>query len=124
VNESIRLRVPADLADELIEAGDAVRSFTTRSAGSDVAQMIIEATNNSADFVTVAIAFGAVSRVVRKTAETVRRSGNAGVEVVRKNRSLRVDVPRDMPIEEVESQLRPLIESLFSSSGEAELKRP
>lgn len=83
----MRLEVPADLADELIADGTAVRSYTTRGPGmSDVVQLAMQVVNTGADVITVATAAAATPVLVRRLRRYLRRKGgedaNGPVEIV------------------------------------------
>jgi hypothetical protein len=105
----MRLEVPADLADELIADGTAVRSYTTRGPGmSDAVQLAIQFVNAGADMITVATAAAATPAVVRRLWQYVRHKRGEDTDpsfeiVLRSNgRDTAVELSISLPDEDAE----------------------
>ena len=104
---AVRMSLPGEISQSLIDDGDAVPSVMTRGVG-DVVQVLVDAANSSASVVTVAVAAAGLPRAMRKTVEWARRRrpGEASrVVLKRSDREIVVEVPPDMSLKQASELL-------------------
>lgn len=117
---AVRVALPADIAEALIDEGVVVPSVMTRSVG-EVAQLLADLTNTGGSLITVAAAGAAVPKVMKRIGSYVRRQqpdGAARVVIRRGGRELVVDIPAELSVDDVGSLLeRALTEASPGSPG-------
>ena len=89
--------LPENLADELVQSGDAVSPFTTRGPGTtEVIHFVIEGINTAAAIVTLA----AATEVYRKVARSVVRfAGNGKVTICGPKGEYEVSINTQQPLQ-------------------------
>lgn len=74
MSQAIRLRIPEDWAEDLVQEGTAIESFVTRGSLSDFVQIAVAAVSTTADFATVAVAIATLPKAVNSMLRLIRPS--------------------------------------------------
>lgn len=115
---AVRITLPADLADEVVQAGEGVRSFTTRGPMVDAVHLVLNAASTADSAVTVAIAAAAMPKVARRVAEKVRRADptSTGRVVVGLGAEQRtIELPTDLSLDAATDRIKA---ALFGDAGD------
>jgi hypothetical protein len=78
---AVRISMPADLADALVDDRVAVRPFATRGTADELFHLVIDDVNTGASVVTVIMAAAAVRKFAGRTWERLRKSGTEIVTI-------------------------------------------
>lgn len=92
----VRMSMPADLADSLINQQVAVRPPKTRGPADDLVQMVIDGVNTGASVVTVVMAAAAMRKFAERLWERMRRSEK---DVVTVTITVGTNAPRELKVQ-------------------------
>lgn len=115
---AVRIALPAEIAEELIEEGIVVPSIMTRGVG-EVVQLVVDLTNTGGSLITVAAAGAALPKVMKKLSTYVRRDHpeEAAQVLVRSGgQELVVDIPAGLSLDDVSSLLTRTLEAASPGS--------